>query len=189
MAKKIKDPGFGETSSKLAKRMVNPDGSFNISHKNNSKKINQTYHYLINLSWFNFFVLAAISFLVVNIFFACVYLVIGIHFIAQPTGSIVNDFFNAFFFSAQTLTTVGYGAMSPSGVVTGLLSSFQAFVGLAMFSFFTGLIYGRFSKPKASIRFSKHIVYRDFNHTKAIMFRLVNNRTAIMIKPKVVLTL
>ncbi len=189
MGNKIKDPGFGETSNKFAKRMVNADGSFNIRHKNNSKKLNQTYHYLINISWFNFFVLAAIGFLIVNIFFACLYLIIGIEYITEATGNVFNDFFNAFFFSAQTLTTVGYGAMSPSGIITGLLSSFQAFVGLAMFSFLTGLIYGRFSKPKASIRFSKHIVYRDLNHTKALMFRLVNNRTSIMIKPKVAVTL
>ena len=58
-----------------------------------------------------------------------------------------------------------------------------------MFAFLTGLIYGRFSKPKASIRFSENLIFRDFNTTKAIMFRLVNNRSNVMIKPKATVTL
>ncbi len=189
MGKKIKDPGFGAYSNKLAKRMVNSDGSFNIKHINKPRKLLETYHFLINISWLKFFVLAALSFLVINICFAGVYLIIGIEEIVPSTGDDFRDFTKAFFFSSQTLTTLGYGAMSPNGVLSGIISSFEAFIGLSMFSFLTGLIYGRFSKPKASIRFSENMILRDFNHTKALMFRLVNNRASVMIKPKVKVTL
>lgn len=189
MRKSIKDPGFGLASNKDAKRMVNSDGTFNIKRVNSSRKFLETYHYLINISWIKFFGFAALGFLLINIFFASVYLLNGIEEITPSTGNLLRDFLNAFFFSAQTLTTLGYGAMSPNGVFSGIISSFQAFVGLSMFSFLTGLIYGRFSKPKASIRFSENIVLRDFNHTKAIMFRLVNNRSTVMINPKVSVTL
>lgn len=185
----IKDPGFGTYSNKSAKRMVNSDGSFNIKRVNKPKRLLETYHYLINVSWLKLFLLAALAFLIVNLVFATLYLIIGIEQITKPSGEIVQDFMNAFFFSSQTLTTLGYGAMSPSGVVSGVVSSFEAFFGLSMFSFLTGLIYGRFSKPKSSIRFSKHIVLRDFDLTKAIMFRLVNNRSTVMINPKVAVTL
>ncbi len=189
MGRKIKDPGFGASSNKEASRMVNSDGSFNIKRINSPKQFLETYHYLLNISWWHFFSLAAIGFLAINTLFAIIYLFIGIEEIVSASNVVKSDFLNAFFFSSQTLTTLGYGAMAPSGVWSGIISSFEAFVGLVMFSFLTGLIYGRFSKPKASIRFSKNIVLRDFNSTKAIMFRLVNNRSTVMIKPKITVTL
>jgi inward rectifier potassium channel len=189
LGKRVKDPGFGTSASNYAGRMINTDGSFNIKRVNQSSQFFQTYHFLINQSWWSFFWLAAFVFFLTNIVFAAIYLIIGIEQITTPSGSVLIDFSNAFFFSSQTLTTLGYGAMAPSGLLSGLISSFEAFIGLAMFSFLTGLIYGRFSKPKASVRFSKSIILRDFNHTKAIMFRVVNNRASVMIKPKITVTL
>lgn len=185
MGERVIDPGFGTSSGNRARRMVNSDGSFNIKYANRSNKLTDAYHYLINVSWLKFLILAFVWFLAVNVLFAIVYLCIGIDEITASAGNTITDFFKAFFFSAQTLTTLGYGSMSPNGLWSGIVSSIEAFIGLTTFAFLTGLLYGRFSKPKASIRFSKHIILRDFNHTKAIMFRLVNNRTTIMIKPKV----
>lgn len=89
----------------------------------------------------------------------------------------------------QTFKTLGYGLMSPLGIASGIVSSIEAFLGLMLFAFVTGLIYGRFSKPKAAIRFSKNLILRDFNHTRALMFRLVNSRKTIMIYPKIAVTL
>lgn len=79
--------------------------------------------------------------------------------------------------------------MSPQGMASGIVSSFEAFLGLLLFDFVTGLIYGRFSKPKAAIRFSRNLILRDFNDSRAIMFRLVNNRKTTMINPKITVTL
>ena len=65
----------------------------------------------------------------------------------------------------------------------------EAFAGLMSIALITGLLYGRFSKPKAAIKFSKNLILRDFNHTRALMFRLVNSRKTIMIYPKIAVTL
>ncbi len=189
MGKKIKDPGLGNTSSQYAKRMVNAKGFFNVVHLNKVKKFSEAYNYLLSISWCYFFLLSFCTYIIFNVCFAFIYLTIGINQIIASTGDVLSDFLNAFFFSSQTFTTLGYGAMSPRGVSSGIVSSIEAFVGLMFFAFVTGLLYGRFSKPKASIRFSKKIILRDFNHTKAIMFRLVNNRKGTMIKPKVSVTL
>ncbi len=189
MAKKIKDPGLGNASSLNAKRMMNSDGAFNIHYVNKPLRFSEAYHYLVNISWLHFFVLTfALGFLI-NSVFAIIYLVIGIEEIISSTGSVAHDFLNAFFFSMQTFTTLGYGAMFPSGIASGIVSSIEAFLGLMLFAFATGLIYGRFSKPKAAVRFSKHIVLRDFNESRALMFRLVNNRKTTMIRPKITVTL
>ncbi len=189
MSKSVKDPGFGAKTSGFAGRMINNDGSFNIERKNSPVRVFDAYHYLINLSWRLFFLWSCLAFFVSNLCFSIIYLALGVKCINAIPNGFLNDLSQAFFFSVQTSTSLGYGALAPTTVLSGAISSFEAFVGLVMFAFLTGLIYGRFSKPKASIRFSKHIVYRDFNLAQAIMFRVVNNRSSVMIKPKVTVTL
>ena len=189
MAQVVKDPGFGTNSVNYAGRMINDDGSFNIKRKGKKRSILQAYNYLIHITWRLFFALAFLAFSCINLLFSFVYISIGVESISVMPKSFLEDLANAFFFSVQTFTSLGYGAFAPNTMLSGFVSSFEAFVGLAMFAFLTGLIYGRFSKPTANIRFSKAIVLREFNHTKAIMFRVVNNRASVMIKPKVTVTL
>jgi inward rectifier potassium channel len=189
LAQVVKDPGFGTNSVNYAGRMINDDGSFNIKRKGKKRSILQAYNYLIHITWRWFFVLAFLVFSCINLLFSLVYISIGVKSIGVLPKSFLEDLANAFFFSVQTFTSLGYGAFAPNTLLSGFVSSFEAFVGLAMFAFLTGLIYGRFSKPTANIRFSKAIVLREFNHTKAIMFRVVNNRASVMIKPKVTVTL
>ncbi|GGZ67496.1 ion channel [Algibacter mikhailovii] len=189
MGKKIKDPGLGNSSAQFAKRMINKDGSFNVIHLNKARRFSEAYHFLIGVSWWQFFALALCSYILANVCFAVVYLCIGIEEIISATGNLVDDFLNAFFFSSQTFTTLGYGALSPNGLASSLVSSLEAFVGLMFFAFTTGLLYGRFSKPRAAIRFSEDLVFRDFGDHKAVMFRIENNRKSTMIDPKVSVTL
>ena len=189
MAKKVKDPGFGIASTTSAKRIVNKDGSFNIKHLNGKVGISALYAYLVDISWTRFFLWVFLVYFVINMAFAFVYVTIGVEYISEEPQNFLKDFVNAFFFSSQTITTLGYGAMAPTSVLAGIISSFQAVAGLLSFSFVTGLLYGRFSKPKASIKFSDNIIYRDFKEGKALMFRLMNSKTDVMINPRVKVTL
>ncbi|MBC8756167.1 ion transporter [Kordia sp. YSTF-M3] len=189
MAKKVKDPGFGESTITSAKRIVNKDGSFNIKHLHGKTGISALYAYLVDISWTRFFFLVLSAYFVLNMVFATIYVSIGVEFISVEPQSFLVDFVNAFFFSSQTVTTLGYGAMAPTSLLSGIVSSCQALIGLLSFSFITGLLYGRFSKPKASIEFSDNIIYRDFKEGKALMFRLMNSKTDVMINPKASVTL
>lgn len=189
MAKKIKDPGLGYSSNKNVQSFINPDGSSNILHLNRSRSFDDMYTYLLGLSWTTFLALVTLGFIVLNTFFAFIYLWIGIEELTIPSGNWWENFLNAFNFSAQTITTVGYGTISPNGIISGIVSSIEALAGLMSFSFITGLLYGRFSKPKSSIRFSKTFVVRKFEEDRALMFRLTNKRTSIMIEPDIKVTL
>ena len=189
MAKKIKDPGLGYNSNKNVQSFVKQDGTSNILHLNRERNLDDLYTYLLGLSWTVFISIVVLGFVLINTGFALIYLWIGIEELTASTGNMWHDFLNAFFFSAQTVTTVGYGAISPSGIAAGIVSSIEALLGLMSFSFITGLLYGRFSKPKASIRFSKTIVLREFEKERALMFRLTNKRTSIMIEPEIKVTL
>ena len=182
---KIKDPGFGYSDIPNAQRLINKNGSSNVYHKNKKFSPQDTYSFLIHITWFQFLALVFISYILLNTFFAFLYLSTGINELTPSTGNTFDDFLNAFFFSAQTITTVGYGGISPHGMWANLISSFEALIGLLGFAFITGILYGRFSKPNASINFSSNIIIRPFNNGKALMFRLMNNRTTIMIEPEV----
>ena len=189
MAKKIKDPGFGYKGTQNAKNIINKDGSSNVIHVNKSRGLDDLYSYFIDISWGKFFFLILLAYTLMNVVFGLVYTFIGIEEITKRTGSIFSDFLNGFFFSAQTLTTVGYGGIAPHGITSNLIAAFEAMIGLLSFSFITGLLYGRFSKPKAAIKFSENIILREFKEERAIMFRLMNSRKTVMIEPKIKVTL
>ncbi|UZO79365.1 ion channel [Aquimarina sp. ERC-38] len=189
MFKKVKDPGIGISSDERAKRFINPDGTFNIRHINRRTSFSRSYSYLIGISWLKFFGWVTLGYIVINLIFAVIYVLLGISAITKPTGSYVLDLLNAFFFSAQTITTVGYGAMAPKGLWFGIISSFEALIGLLSFSFVTGLLYGRFSRPKANVRFSSTIIIKEHKGQDSLMFRLMSRTTNVMIRPKIQVTL
>lgn len=188
-SRKVTDPGFGNLGASNIQRFITKDGKFNIRHINRKSSIASTYGYLLSISWFRFFLLILIGFIVINSFFAALYLLIGVDNFHSSADHLLLDFLNAFFFSAQTITTVGYGSMSPSGVLAGLVSTFEALTGLLSFSFITGLLYGRFSMPRSFVKFSDQMVLRPFKKGHALMFRIMNTKETPMIKPTVTVTM
>ena len=94
-----------------------------------------------------------------------------------------------FFFSTQTFTTVGYGRISPMGMMVSGVATFEAFLGLLSFALATGLFYGRFSRPKAHLRFSKNMLISPFKEGKALMFRLAPFKNNYLSDVEVKLTL
>jgi inward rectifier potassium channel len=189
MARKSKDPGFGYNSKKNAQSVINDYGTSNVHHINRKRNANDLYTYFIDISWAQFFTLIILVYTLLNIIFGLLYVAIGIEEITKPKGTFFQDFLNGFFFSAQTLTTVGYGGIAPKGITANFIAAFEAMIGLLSFSFITGMLYGRFSKPKANIRFSENLILRDFKNEKAIMFRLMNSRKTVMIEPEITVTL
>jgi inward rectifier potassium channel len=189
MANKTKDPGFGYNSKENAKSIINDNGSSNVLHVNRKININDLYTFFVDISWVQFFLLILLAYILLNVLFGLIYVAIGIEQITQTGGSFLADFLNGFFFSSQTLTTVGYGGIAPEGIAANFIAALEAMIGLLSFSFITGLLYGRFSKPKASIKFSDNLILRDFNKGTALMFRFMNSRKTVMIEPEITVTL
>ena len=98
---------------------------------------------------------------------------------------------DAFFFSAQTLTTVGYGHISPNSHLASAVAALESLLGLLSFALATGLLYGRFSRPHAQIRFSHHAVVAPYQDGMGFMFRFINRRSnqLIEVEATIVLTL
>lgn len=172
--KKLQDPGFGAQYYKPTNRLVNRDGSFNVRRNGVSPFVN-AYQFLINLKWMPFLGMVFLMYVTMNLLFAVVYYSLGTkHFTGIEEE---YRFLEVFFFSTQTLTTVGYGAISPNSTWANSISAFESFVGLLFFAMATGLLYGRFSKPNAKIRFSENLLVSPYKEGRALMFRLVNARS------------
>ena len=132
------------------------------------------YHSLLSMSRWKFFLTIVLFFIGVNLFFASLYLVIGIeHLGGMVAKNDAEKFGEAFFFSAQTFTTVGYGRINPIGFMASMTASLEALIGLMSFALATGLLYGRFARPRAYIRYSKNAIFTPFKEGVAFMFRMV----------------
>jgi inward rectifier potassium channel len=143
------------------------------------------YHNLLTVSWPWFFFQLAAAFTVINLIFAMFY--------AVDRNGIVNarpgSFADAFFFSVQTLGTLGYGAMAPRTLYTNLLVTAESFTGILTIALFTGIIFARFSRPFARVLFSKVAVVTPFDGVPTLMFRVANQRGEAIIDASVVVTL
>jgi inward rectifier potassium channel len=131
------------------------------------------YHTLLGVSRAKFLIFIFTGYVFVNLIFAGIYYLIGIeHLSGVHTGSVWKDFSEVFFFSTQTFTTVGYGRISPTGFLTSTVATFEAFIGLLSFAIATGLFYGRFSRPRAFLKFSDNALIAPYKDGIALMFRM-----------------
>jgi len=172
-------------------RAVNKDGTFNVRRTGlPTTRFHELYHHLITMSWPRFLGLLFLGFLVANAGFAVLYLGIGMEHFARPGGEALGDrIMDAFFFSAQTLTTVGYGHISPKGLTASAAAAFESLLGLLSFALATGLLYGRFSRPQACLRFSAQAVVAPYQGITGFMLRLVNLRSNQLIEVEATLSL
>ena len=166
--------GFGVNTSDYGGRFVNKEGNANIEKRgvNYFERISW-YHTMLSIPRWKFFSVIFIFFIVVNTFFAFIYYLVGVNNLSGLTsGSKIEKFAEAFFFSCQTFTTVGYGRINPVGFTASSIAALEALLGLLSFALATGLLYGRFSKPTAYLRFSENAILAPYKDITAIMFRV-----------------
>lgn len=165
-----------QTSSSF--RFLNRDGSFNVVKDGNGKRpISDIYHILLSVSWPRFFILVAMTYLTINLFFAVLYFLCGPEALEGVRRvSMPQHFLDCFFFSVQTFATIGYGRISPVTLLPNLLVTFEALVGLLSVALMTGLFFVRFSKPTARVIFSTKALINKEGNGLVLMFRISNER-------------
>ncbi len=132
------------------------------------------YHIMLNMPRWKFITIIFIFYFLVNLIFTFVYWIVGAN---QLQGMIAtapwSKFKELFYFSTQTFTTVGYGRINPVGDGANIVASIEAVSGFLSFAIATGLIYGRFAKPKSYLAFSEHALISPYQDKTALMFRFV----------------
>jgi inward rectifier potassium channel len=183
--------GFGTSGLNTGDRLYRKDGTVNVIRTGVSFFDSLSwYHTMLLMPRWKFWLVLFSIYIAINVFFAFVYMAVGIeHLAGLEVGSPGKNFVEAFFFSAQTYTTVGYGRVSPVGAMTSAIASFEAFMGVLSFALASGLFYGRFSRPKAYLFFSDVALLSPYKGGKALMFRVVPYKNNQLTEAEVKLTL
>jgi len=121
-----------------------------------------------------------VGYIIFNLLFTIIYLYFGSENILGISPENGPIFFQTFFFSIQTFTTVGYGTLAPIGIPTQVVAAVEAFVGFMSFSLATGLLYGRFSRPRSKLKFADNFVYSKYEDGYSFKFKLTNLRDVVL---------
>lgn len=154
-------------------RTLERDGTFNTVRLGaGERRMTDVYHFLMVTPWGPFLALVVASYMGVNVLFALLYLAGGDCLANARPGSFVD----AFFFSVQTLATIGYGAMAPVTLYAHALVTVEALLGLLWLAIATGLMFARFSRPTARVLFSNVALISTRNGRPHLIFRVANVR-------------
>jgi inward rectifier potassium channel len=153
-------------------RVVDLGGRQFVSHGLDERLWEDFYHRALTISWPRFFGIAVGVFLLYNVVFALLYQIVP--------GGIANEnprgLAGAFFFSVETLSTVGYGDMHPQLLYTHVIATAEMILGIGNIAIVTGLIFARFARSRAKILFGKYAVVRPIHGKPTLMVRAANMR-------------
>jgi inward rectifier potassium channel len=191
MQKATFDPGLTQQYTGALHRVINQDGSFSVARKGITWRDINPYLYLVSMPWPRFFATILGGYVLVNFVFAAIYFSLGPEALQGTIASArtPDHFLQCVFFSSQTLTTVGFGAVAPRSPEANLIAAFEAFCGVLAFAVATGLLFGRVSRPSARIGFSERALIAPYQDGTSFQFRMVNRRANTLIEPAVTLML
>lgn len=142
------------------------------------------YHTLLTMPWWRFFALVFAGYLAINALFA-----FGYHALGDAIENADGTFADDFFFSVQTLATIGYGKMAPRTLEANLLVTTEALLGMMGLAVTTGLVFARFSRPTSRVLFSRVAVIGPYEGVPSLQFRMANARGNRIVEARLKLTL
>lgn len=168
-------------------RFFDPDGQLSVEWREPPRTpLSDLYHVFLVAKWRRVIAAFILVYVAANCLFAGLYLLVE--------GSITNakpgSFADAFFFSVQTMSTIGYGNMSPHGTYANVLVTAEAIIGIMAVAMATGIMFAKFARPTARVMFSRHaVIDRWMDGQPALMFRMANARSNQITEAAIHLTL
>lgn len=172
------DLGFGSVVSTNSRRLLNPDGTFNVRRVGLAwGEVVSLYHAALKAPWPAFLGWVVVIYFGINLAFAAGFALLGPGALVESgTGLAAGTFWRAFYFSVETFATIGYGTLAPKGQAAHMLMTIEALVGVLAQALITGLFFARFARPTAAIRFGRRAVVAPFEGGHALMMRMANRR-------------
>lgn len=154
------------------KRTINLGGRNVVTYGLRTQFWQDIYYYAMTSSWPVFFAAIGVFFISLNLLFAAFFMM-GDNAIGNMSP---NNFLGAFFFSVETLATVGYGDMHPQTIYAHCVATAEIFIGMSGLALITGVMFARFSRPRSSIVFAEHPVSHQAGEHRVLMIRMANAR-------------
>jgi inward rectifier potassium channel len=163
-------------------RTLRRDGTYNIERRGIPRRrfTQDAYHHFLSLSWRWLMAYIAVAYLTVNALFALAYLALGNAIENARHGS----FEDAFFFSVQTMATIGYGKLVPKGFAGNMLVTIESVIGMVGVAVLTGLLFAKFSRPTSRVVFSRNAVVTTQNGVPVLLFRVANERDSMLVEAR-----
>jgi inward rectifier potassium channel len=160
-------------------KVINRDGRLELDESRAwYSYLRDPYHLMLTIPWLGFFVIISLVYILINVSFAILYLLGGDCLIGAKPGSLAD----AFFFSVQTLGSIGYGVISPKTLYANAIVTLEAITSLLAIAMVTGLAFARFAKPKARVIFSDVAVISPYNNIQTLTFRAANERRNLILE-------
>ncbi|WP_372365036.1 ion channel [Candidatus Uabimicrobium sp. HlEnr_7] len=166
----------------MRKRLVDKNGNLLIRRIGREwNPMSDLYHFLISSSWWIMIGIISLSYVLLNVLLTILFLLGG----DCISGARPGNFEDVFFFSVQTMSTIGYGGMAPQTFYAHVIVTVASLAGLLSIALATGLIFAKFSRPTARIIFSKNAIIRNYDGKPHFIFRLANIRTNYIIETSI----
>jgi|SaaInlStandDraft_5_1057022.scaffolds.fasta_scaffold16701_4 inward rectifier potassium channel len=137
-----------------------------------SSLFTDVYYHVLKSSWLNFLVVSALIYLLLNFFFALIYY----YSPAEIINANQDSLWDAFIFSFQTSSTLGYGYLLPESKIAHMIVIADTMMGIFYVAIITGLAFSKFARPSAKVLFTDKVILSTFDHIPTLMFRIANNR-------------
>ncbi len=134
------------------------------------------YHFTRTASWSRMLVLFAMVFVLANLIFATVL------YVGHMSVTTANGFLDDFWFSVQTMGTIGYGVLAPADPLSNTVVMCESFFSIILTALVTGVIFARFATPSARVLFSNKMIIGDHDGQRALQFRMANERTTALVE-------
>jgi inward rectifier potassium channel len=173
------DLGFGAVAATDSRRrLLNKNGTFNVRRVGLGwLEAQSPYHSALAMTWPRFLLTVVLTYISLNVLFAAAFWLCGPQaLIGSAPRDMGGQYWRAFFFSVETFATIGYGEISPVGFPAHMVMVSESLVALMSQALITGLLFARFSRPVAAIRFSANMVVAPFRDGRGLMFRIANRR-------------
>ncbi len=176
------NPSAPDTDHSPAQRLLERDGRLAaVASGIRTRYFDDLYHFLLVASWPRLLALLSLLYVLSNAAFAVAYLLGGDSLDGAQPGS----FGDAFFFSVQTMATIGYGKIVPRTLFANVLVTIESLVGLLGLAMVTGLIFAKFSRPTARVLFSRVAVVSPRDGVPCLMFRVANQRGDLIVEARI----
>ena len=168
-------------AKKTVQPVVDARGRLLLERRGLPRMLGQTlakdsYHFLRTATWTRITLLFAGLFLAVNLVFA------AILYAGHADVMNAHGFLGYYWFSVQTLATIGYGYLAPNDTLSNAIVTVESFVGIALTAMVTGVFFARFATPYAKVIFSKVAIIGDHDGKRTLMFRMANARATAIVE-------